>query len=121
VLEEEFGFNVEMGLIADAPTDGYDLAIIHEGVGSTIADQVRYQKAPLPLLVLKPYNVRSGGLGWALDPGTWENNSNAIIIEIMHPILTGLPDIEDLDVGDEVLIAGGGHGGWCRLGSRRHW
>lgn len=107
VLEEEFGFNVEIGLIADAPTDGYDLAVIHEGINSSSAGLKRYNTAPMPLLVLKPYNVRSTGLGWANDPGTWDNNSPAIIIEMMHPILTGLPYYEDLDVGEEILIAGG--------------
>jgi hypothetical protein len=102
---EDFGFVVTMADIDDAPTEGYDLALIHEGVGSSSAGLKRYNETPMPLVLLKPWNVGSTGLGWTMDKGNFDNSSAVIIIEMMHPILTDLPYFEDLKVGEEIVVA----------------
>ena len=103
---EDFGFVVTMMDIDEAPTDGFDLALIHEGVNSSSAGQKRYNTTPMPLVLLKPWNVKLDGLGWAMDGGNFLDGPSAtIIIEMFHPILSTVPYIEDLKIGDAIEVA----------------
>lgn len=104
IVLEEFGFTVTMDDIDNAPTSGYDLAVIHEGVSLSSAGLARYKTTPMPLVLLKPWNVGPSGLGWATEGGDFLSGpSDSIVIQMEHPILSTLPDYENLNIGDEIV------------------
>jgi hypothetical protein len=102
------GFDITPEAISATPvTDGYDLIVFSEAIGSGDAGWIGYQTAPIPFVSTKVWSIKKSALGWIdnENSGTSYGNLPDTVITIKdadHPIMTHYGDETTVKIGDNV-------------------